>query len=31
MEKLGVRGKWFMVMGLIFSLMMWLGAGRAGG
>jgi hypothetical protein len=23
MENLGVRGKWFIVMGLIFSLMMW--------
>ena len=23
MNRLGVRGKWFMVMGLIFSLMMW--------
>ena len=23
MERLGVRGKWFMVMGLIFSLMVW--------
>ena len=23
MHRLGVRGKWFMVMGLIFCLMMW--------
>ena len=23
MERLGVRGKWFMVMGLIFGLMIW--------
>ena len=30
MNRLGVRGKWFMVMGLIFSLMMcWAPAGLA--
>ena len=23
MERLGVRGKWVIVMGLIFSLMIW--------
>ena len=31
MERLGVRGKWFVVMGLIFSLMVWWAAGLVAG
>ena len=31
MNRLGVRGKWFMAMGLIFSLVVWWTAGSGAG